>query len=111
MRSKFSYSSKDLSTLTIKVRLIGGLKGLAGKPEIYLTPKKRALTVSEAISELCHKISSTDFERAVVDPQSKTVGPNVIVLVNDKDISTLQGLETPIRSNDAVTLIPVSHGG
>lgn len=111
MRSKFSYSSKDMDTLTIKVRLIGGLKGLAGKPEIYLTPKKRALTVSEAILELCRKVSSRDFERAVVDPRSKTVGSNVIVLVNDKDISVLQGLETLIRSNDAVTLVPVSHGG
>jgi len=111
MRSKFSYSSKDMGKLTIKVRLIGGLKSLAGKPEIYLTPRKRALTVSEVIWELCRKVSSTDFERAVVDPRSKTVGPNVVVLVNDKDISVLQGSETLIRGSDAVTLVPVSHGG
>jgi len=111
MRSKFSYSSKDVDKLTIKVRLIGGLKSLAGKPEIYLTPKRTALTVSEAILELCHKVSSTDFERVVVDPKSRTVGPNVIVLVNNKDVSVLQGSETLIRSNDAITLVPVSHGG
>jgi len=111
MRSRFSYSGKDMDKLTIKVRLIGGLKGLAGKPEIYLTPKRRALTVSEAILELCCKVSSPDFERVMVDPRSKTVGPNVIVLVNNKDISVLQGSETLIRGNDAVTLIPVSHGG
>ena len=111
MRSRFSYSGKDMDKLTIKVRLIGGLKGLAGKPEIYLTPKRRALTVSEAILELCCKVSNTDFERAVVDPRSKNVGPNVIVLVNDRDISVLQGSGTLIRSNDAITLIPVSHGG
>jgi len=111
MRSKFSYSRKDMDKLTIKVRLIGGLKGLAGKAEIYLTPRKRALTVSEAILELCRKVSSPDFERVMVDPRSKIVGPNVIVLVNEKDINVLQGSETLISANDAVTLVPVSHGG
>ncbi len=111
MKNKSSYSSKEIDTLTIKVRLIGGLKGLAGKREILLRPKKKGLTVSEAILEICRKASNRDFERAVVDPRSNTVGPNVIVLVNDKDISVLQGPETLIRSNDTVTLVPVSHGG
>jgi len=97
--------------MEIKVRLTGGLKGLVGEPVIFLKPKKRSLTVTEAISELCRKVSSRDFERAVIDPVSKTVGPNVIVLVNDKDISVLKGLKTLIRSNDTVALVPVSHGG
>jgi len=97
--------------MEFKVRLVGGLKGLEGRPEISLKPKKRRLTVSEAISELCRKVSNRDFERAVIDPVSKTVGPNVIILVNDKDISVLKGLKTLIRSNDTVTLVPVSHGG
>jgi len=97
--------------LAINVRLIGWLKGLAGMEETCLKPKRKKLTVSEVVSELCRKVSSRDFERAVIDPISKTVGPNIIVLVNDKDISVLKGLETPIRSNDAVTLVPVSHGG
>lgn len=111
MRRKFSYSSKDMGTLTIKVRFIGVLRRLAGKQEIELRPEKGPLTVSEVIWELCRRVSNTDFERAVVDPRSKTVGLSVIVLVNDKDISVLQGPETPIRSNDVVTLVPVSHGG
>jgi len=111
MKNKSSYSGKNMATLTINVRLIGGLRGLAGKPEIHLRLKRKGLTVSEAIIELCRKASNKDLERAVVDPTSKTVGPNVIVLVNDKDISVLQGRETLIRNNDTVTLVPVSHGG
>ena len=100
-----------MTAMTIKMELIGTLKGLAGRSEIRITPKKRALTVSEAISELCRKIPGKDFERAIIDPISKTIGPNVIVLVNEKDISVLQGLDTMIGSNDAITLVPVSHGG
>jgi len=100
-----------VTTMAIKVKLIGVLKGLAGRPEIRITPNKRALTVSDAISELCRKIPAEDFERAIIDPISKTIGPNVIVLVNEKDISVLRGLDTVIGSNDAITLVPVSHGG
>ena len=97
--------------MAIKVMLIGVLRGLAGKQEIHIKPKKRILTLPEAISELCRKIPSREFERAVIDPVSKTIGPNVIVLVNGKDISVLKGLGTLIESNDAITLVPVSHGG
>jgi len=97
--------------VAIKVSLIGVLKGLAGKQEIHIKPKKRTLTVPEAISELCRMIPGRDFERAIIDPISKTIGPNVIVLVNGKDISVLKGLGTLIESNDAITLVPVSHGG
>ena len=52
-----------------------------------------------------------EFEQAIIDPNSKTVGPHIIVLVNDRDTSVLQGLQTRIRSNDEITLIPVAHGG
>ena len=97
--------------MAIKVRLVGVLEGLAGKPEIHMKPKKSRLTVSEAISELCRSIHSRELERAIIDPISRTVASNVIVLVNDKDISVLKGLDTKVESNDTVTLIPVSHGG
>lgn len=91
--------------------LVGGLKGLAGRSEIQLEPHRRTMSVSEAILELCRRVANSDFERVVIDPLSKTVGPNVIVLVNNRDISVLRGLKTQISSDDTITLIPVSHGG
>jgi len=97
--------------LAIKVKLIGGLRGLAGKSEIGLKPTRTTLTVSEVVSRLCRKVASKRFEQAMIDSSSETIGPNIVVLVNDKDISVLQGLRTQIGRNDTVTLIPVAHGG
>ena len=36
---------------------------------------------------------------------------NMLFLVNGKEIGILNGLQTELRTNDIVTLIPVSHGG
>jgi len=96
--------------LVVKVKLIGALTRLAGKSEVCLEAT-RSMAVSEAIGKICKKIAIPEFEQAIIDSNSKTVGPHIIVLVNDRDTSVLQGLRTRIRSNDTITLIPVAHGG
>jgi len=96
--------------LVVKVRLVGALKRLAGKPEIHIATCG-SLTVTETIRMLCRKVASAEFERAVVDPDSKAVGPHIIVLVNDRDVSVLQGSRTEIGKSDVLTLVPITHGG
>jgi len=97
--------------LRVKVKLIGALKMFAEKPEIHLEVGRRKLTVSEVVSKLCQKVTKRGFERAVIDPASRTIGPHIIVLVNGREISVLQGLNTKVKSKDVVTLVPVAHGG
>ena len=38
-------------------------------------------------------------------------GKNVMIAVNGKDSSALNGLETIVKSGDIVTIIPIIHGG
>ena len=111
MRNKCSYSNREVARLVIKVKLIGALKKLAESSEVHLETRKGTLTLSEVIRRLCDKVSRPEFTQAIIDPSSGTVGPHIIILVNDRDISVLRGLETEIGSNDAVTLVPVAHGG
>lgn len=37
--------------------------------------------------------------------------PSMLVLVNGKEISVVNGMQTELQNNDIVTFIPVSHGG
>ena len=100
-----------MATLVLKVKLVGVLRKLAESSEVRLKTGKESLNISEAIWRLCRKIARPEFEQAVIDPSSRTVGAHIIVLVNDRDISVLHGLETEIGSNDVLTLVPVAHGG
>jgi len=54
---------------------------------------------------------SPEFEEALVDPELKDPRPNALILVNGKEISVLEGLETEIDKGDEIVLVPVSHGG
>jgi molybdopterin converting factor small subunit len=97
--------------LVIKVKLIGALTRLAGISEVKIQDERRSFTVTETIRKLCRRVANTEFERAIIDPNSGKIGPHIIVLVNNREINVLQGLETKIRNHDVLTLVPVAHGG
>ena len=57
------------------------------------------------------KLFSPEFKRTLIDPDLGDPRPNALILLNGKDISILDGLETQVNDGDEVVLIPVSHGG
>jgi len=66
------------------------------------------------IRKVIHKLAETfspEFKRTLVDPELNDPRPNALVLVNGKEISVLDGLETELNKGDEVVIVPVSHGG
>lgn len=47
--------------------------------------------------------------RRVVDGEK--VAPGMLVLLNEKDVRVLKGLDTKVRDGDVVTILGVVHGG
>lgn len=47
--------------------------------------------------------------RAVVNGGS--VAPGMLVLLNERDVRVLEGLDTKVREGDIVTVLSVTHGG
>lgn len=94
----------------INVKLIGLLRGLAGKDifEIEVEGMKKITTL---LDELLEKAGREEFTRAVVDPELGSPRPNLLILINGREISSLSGLETVVSEGDEVVLVPVSHGG
>nr|HDO80581.1 hypothetical protein [Candidatus Bathyarchaeota archaeon] len=43
--------------------------------------------------------------------EGEKIAPGVLVLLNDKDVRLLRGLETIVRDGDVITLLAVTHGG
>ncbi len=50
-----------------------------------------------------------DAERLIMDGDS--ISGNMIVMLNMKDIDTLDGSGTPVRPNDEITILPHVQGG
>ena len=95
--------------VNVRVRFLGVFRQISGRNQVLVRLEKPA-TVREIIRKLTEKFSP-EFMRAVVDPELDDPRPNALILVNGKEISAAQGLETIVGDGDEFVLVPVSHGG
>jgi len=96
--------------ISVKVRLIGIFRVLSGKSRLPMEVEEKPAIVGKVIQKLV-EASSPEFREALIDPELKDPRPNALILVNGKEISVLQGLETEVNKGDEIVLVPVSHGG
>ena len=92
----------------VNIKLLGIFRRAYGSDTIRVKIEKN-IQLRELIEELVD--SSEDLRRVLIDPELETPLPNAVILLNGKDISVLNGLETPIKDGDEIVLIPVIHGG
>jgi len=81
---------------------------LAGKGKFTLELSEGIL-FKEAIKQIIEKFPK--IERALIDPELDDPKPNTLIIVNGREISVLNGLETLLKDGDEVVFVPVSHGG
>jgi molybdopterin synthase sulfur carrier subunit len=95
--------------INVEIKFLGVFRQFSGRNRVLVKLEKPA-TVKNAIEKLTEDLSPA-FKRALVDPELEDPRPNALILVNGKETSVLQGLETKIKDGDKIVLVPVSHGG
>lgn len=96
-------------TINIKVRLLGVFRGLSGRSQLSVELEE-PIDVRKVIQNVVETFPH-EFKRVLIDPELNDPRPNAIILVNGKEISVLEGLETKVNDGDEIVLVPVSHGG
>lgn len=93
---------------SVIVKLLGLFRKTYGKDKVSFK-----ITESISISDLIRLMttSSPNFAKVIIDPELEDPRPNALILVNGKEISALNGLQTLLNDGDEVVLIPVTHGG
>jgi len=92
----------------VEIKLLGFFGKAYGSNKVTLEISG-ASNLREIIKRLVD--SSEDLKRVLIDPVLESPLPNSVILVNNKDISALRGLETPVMNGDKIVIIPVIHGG
>ncbi|MDH5419390.1 MAG: MoaD/ThiS family protein [Candidatus Bathyarchaeota archaeon] len=95
--------------INVEVKFLGIFRQFSGRNRVLVKLEKPA-TVRKTIEKLIEAFSS-EFKLTLVDPELEDARPNALILVNGKEISVLQGLETEVEDGDEIVLVPVSHGG
>ncbi len=94
--------------VNVNVKLIGVFRFFSGKDNLSL--ELETPTVREVVEKIAESLPS-ESKRMLIDPELNDPRPNALILVNGKEISVLKGLETPVKEDDQIILLPVAHGG
>lgn len=94
--------------MAVDIRFVGSFRGVSGKNAL-----KIEFGVSVSIKVLVKKVIAKlpKLKTALIDPRSGQPRQNMLVLVNGREISVLDGLDTIVNDEDNVVFVPVIHGG
>ena len=93
--------------MAITVKFIGALRHAS-------RVNTRVLDCEEcSVKELIDKISRQlpELRRNLIHGELDDPRPNALILVNGREISVMNGLNTALKDGDEVVLVPVAHGG
>lgn len=93
----------------VTVRLLATLKSLAGS-EYFTLDIDLPVTLRELLEMLVEVVGEKARER-LFKRGSIELQPDILVLVNDVEISVLNGLDTKLKEGDVVSFLPTVHGG
>jgi molybdopterin converting factor small subunit len=98
--------------LRLRLRLYGVFKSTARSDEIVLElPENAGTTVRYAIAELIRRDDLRELRGLLVSRDTSDPRPNALIIVSGREIGSLNGLETELKENDELALLPVAHGG
>ena len=95
--------------ICLTVKFLGIFQRLAGKKQHELNLHEPS-TIKDVITKLL-QVFSDDFKAVLIDAQLNDPRPNALILVDGKEISALQGLETEVKDSQEIILLPMVHGG
>ena len=94
--------------ISISIELIGFLQKKLGKKKLQIFLDK-STTIKMLIQRLEFNVSSKTS--LFTDNKDEDIRSSILILVNGKEISALNGLNTLLENDASVTFIPFSHGG
>ena len=95
--------------MSITVKFIGALRRVTNKSVMVIN-----YSTNFSVKDLIQKIilDIPEIKLYIINQQADgTIKNTVLILVNEREISVLNGLDTLLYNNDEVVFIPVAHGG
>lgn len=94
--------------MLVNVKFIGSFRSLSGKNGLALKVENAA-PLREVVEKIVEELPK--LENVLIDAGGEGLKTSMLVLVNGKEISVLNGFETAIKDGDEVVFVPVVHGG
>lgn len=83
----------------ITISLLGGARKALGRSEISLDSGEAS------IKDILAFLKMNATEKSILD------SGNLLIVVNGKDTSVLEGYDTVVRTGDSIKIVTIVHGG
>ncbi len=94
--------------MAVTLKFIGALRRASGADKLTIDCTKGA-SVLDLVNAVTKELPV--LRRNLLDEQLDEPKPNALILVNGREISVLNGLETKVKDGDEIVFVPVVHGG
>lgn len=99
-----------MSSLKVKVEYLGHIKNITANRREEEIELKENVTITDLLFLLSEEYGEP-FKKAIYEPEGSDVKSNYIITVNGYLLNQLKGLETRLKPEDRVTIMPVVSGG
>ena len=93
--------------MPLTLKFIGALRQISGKTQLTVNFQE-GMSLKDLVTKISQEMPQLEktFSDQLNDSRS-----NTLVLINGREISVLNGLETKLSDGDEIVFIPVVHGG
>ena len=97
--------------MKIRLKLYGAFRSAANTTELRILLAGEHPTVKSVISELTKDSQLRARKQLLLDSETSDPRPNALIMVSGREINALNGLDTELKEDDEISLLPVAHGG
>jgi MoaD family protein len=92
----------------LTIKFIGALRHISAKTQLTIDYEE-GMSLRQLLARILQEVPQ--LERMFGDQQPDDSRFNALILVNGREISVLNGLETKLNDGDEIVFVPVVHGG
>jgi molybdopterin synthase sulfur carrier subunit len=94
--------------MAITAKFLGVLRHISGAGELALNIKGD-ISIKELMTEIVREMPA--LKPSLTGQQLEDLRSNALILVNGREISVLNGLESKLKDGDEIVFVPFVHGG
>lgn len=94
--------------MVLTIKFVGAMRHITGKTQLNINYEKE-MSLKDVIARI--SLETPKLEKSLSDQQMGDSTSNALILVNGREISVLDGLETKLSDGDEIVFVPVVHGG
>jgi molybdopterin synthase sulfur carrier subunit len=94
--------------MVLTIKFIGALRRISAKTQLTINYEE-GMSIKQLMAKMAQEVPP--LERTLSDQQLEDSRFNALILVNGREISVLNGLETKLKDGDEIVFVPVVHGG